>query len=177
MNADLRTMPKPIKGAGLTNAGVVVLQFLLILLFETIEYEVGKVGVITGLALFLAVGGGFYLGRPGTSFANVVNPPISFFISSVIIIATIGGAGTHVTKFGLDLVRSLGGAAPYLGIATIAGWAGHLWISRKPKSVKTKVADFVVADSVVADSVVAKTIADDSFSADSFFDTPEEDGK
>ena len=133
MKADLATLPKPIKGAGLTSAGVVVLQFLVILPLETIEYEFGKVGIITGVALFIAVAGGFYLGRPGTSFASVVNPPIAFFLTSVVLIATVGGAGAHVTKFGLDLVKTLGGVAPYLGVATIAGWVGHLWISRKAK--------------------------------------------
>ena len=132
MSADIRNLPKPIKGAGLTNAGVVVLQFLLILLLETIEYSIGKIGIITGLAIIFAVAGGFYLGRPGTTFATVVNPPISFFITTVVLIATIGGSGLHVTKFGLDLVTSLGAAAPYLGIATIAGWIYHLWIVRSP---------------------------------------------
>ena len=131
MSNDLRTLPKPIKGAGLTNAGVVVLQFLLILLFETIEYSVGKVGIITGLAIVVASVGGFYLGRPGTSFATVVNPPIAFFITTIILISTIGGAGLHVAKFGLDLVQTLGGAAPYLVIATVAGWGWHWWQNRK----------------------------------------------
>ncbi len=129
MSADIRTLPKPIKGAGLTNAGVVVLQFLLILLFETIEYSIGKVGIITGIALIVAVAGGFYLGRPGTTFASVVNPPISFFITTVVLIATVGGSGLHVTKFGLDLVTTLGGAAPYLGVATLAGWIWHLRVT------------------------------------------------
>ena len=131
MSNDLRTLPKPFKGAGLTNAGVVVLQFLLILLFETIEYSVGKVGIITGIAIVLAIAGGFYLGRPGTSFATVVNPPIAFFITTIILISTIGGAGLHVAKFGLDLVQTLGGAAPYLVIATVAGWGWHWWQNRK----------------------------------------------
>ena len=134
MSADIRTLPKPIKGAGLTNAGVVILQFLLILLLETIEYSVGKVGIITGLAIILAIAGGFYLGRPGTSFATVVNPPISFFITTMVLIATVGGAGLHVAKFGLDLVTTLGGAAPYLGIATVVGWIYHFWIVRSPSS-------------------------------------------
>ena len=131
MSTELRTLPKPIKGAGLTNAGVVVLQFLLILLFETVEYSVGKVGIITGLAIVLAIAGGFYLGRPGTSFATVVNPPIAFFITTIILISTIGGAGLHVAKFGLDLVQTLGGAALYLVIATVAGWGWHWWQNRK----------------------------------------------
>jgi len=134
MNTDLKSlqsMPKPIKGAGLTNAGIVVLQSLLILLVETIEYAIGKVGIITGFALIVAVIGGFYLGRPGTTFTAVVNPPIAFFVSTVILISTIGGAGLHVAKFGLDLVTSLGGAAPYLVLATAGGWAWHFWTSRK----------------------------------------------
>ena len=134
MSTNIRTLPKPIKGAGLTNAGVVLLQFLLILLLETIEYSFGKVGIITGLTIIFAMAGGFYLGRPGTTFATVVNPPISFFITTIVLIATIGGSGFHVTKFGLDLVTTLGGAAPYLGIATIVGWIYHLWIVRSPSS-------------------------------------------
>ena len=133
MSTDLRTLPKPIKGAGLTNAGVVLLQFLLILLFETIEYSVGKVGIITGVAIILSSLGGFYLGRQGTAFATVVNPPIAFFITTVILIATVGGAGLHVAKFGLDLVTTLGGAAPYLVITTIAGWAWYWWSNREEK--------------------------------------------
>jgi len=133
MSTDIRTLPKPIKGRGLTSAGVVVLQFLLILLVETIEYSAAKVGIFTGIALILAVAGGFYLGRPGTTFATVVNPPIAFFISTIILIATVGGAKFHITKFSIDLVSSLGGAAPYLGVATVAGWGWHLWIARKAK--------------------------------------------
>ena len=136
MSTDIRNLPKPIKGAGLTNAGVVILQFLLIILFETIEYSVGKVGIITGLAIIVAVAGGFYLGRAGTSFATVVNPPIVFFFTSVVLIATVGGAGVHVAKFGLDLVTTLGGAAPYLVVATVIGWGWHLWIGRKEKKAK-----------------------------------------
>ena len=133
MKADVANLPKPLKGAGLTSAGVVVFQFLVILLLETIEYELGKVGIITGVALFVAMAGGFYLGRPGTSFASVVNPPISLLLISVLLIVTLGGAGVHVTKFSLDIVRTLGGAAPYLGVVTIAGWVGHLWIGRQAK--------------------------------------------
>jgi len=136
MSADLHTVPRPIKGLGLTSAGVVVLQFLIILLVETIEYSLGKVGIATGVALFAALGSGFYLGRPGTSFATVVNPPIALFITSIILIATIGGAGLHLAKFGLDLVTTLGGAAPYLAIATIAGWGWHLWSQYQSKKDK-----------------------------------------
>lgn len=132
----VRTLPKPIKGAGLTSAGVVLLQFLLILLVETIEYSLGKIGIITGIALIAAVAGGFYLGRPGTGFAAVVNPPIVLFVTTIILIATIGGAGLHPAKFGLDLITSLGGAAPYLAIATVAGWGWYLFHQIKAKRVE-----------------------------------------
>ena len=133
-----RTLPKPIKGAGLTSAGVVVLQFLLILLAETLEYSLGKVGAITGISLIIAVAGGIYLGRPGTSFAAAVNPPIALFISTIILIATIGGAGLHAAKFGLDLVTSLGAAAPYLAIATVGGWGWYLFHHLQAKRMKAK---------------------------------------
>ncbi len=136
MSTELRALPKPIKGAGLTNPGVVVLQFLLILLVETIEYSATKVGVITGVALIIALAGGIYLGRSGTIFTAVVNPPISFFISSVILIATIGGAGVHVAKFGLDLVQTLGGAAPYLVLGTALGWGWYFWSKHQENSEK-----------------------------------------
>ena len=64
-----RALPNPIKGPGLTNAGVILIQFLLILLIETFEYSISKVGIITGLAIIISVAGGIYLGREGTSFA------------------------------------------------------------------------------------------------------------
>ena len=131
-----RTLPTPIKGAGLTSAGVVVLQFLLILLAETLEYSLGKVGAITGISLIIAVAGGIYLGRPGTSFAAAVNPPIALFISTIILIATIGGAGLHAAKFGLDLVTSLGAAAPYLAIATVGGWGWYLFHQIQAKRMR-----------------------------------------
>ena len=135
IRAGSHTLPKPIKGAGLTSAGVVVLQFLLILLAETIEYSLGKIGIITGIALIAAVAGGIYLGRPGTSFAAAVNPPIVLFIATIILIATIGGAGLHPAKFGLDLVTSLGGVAPYLAVATVGGWGWYLFHRLKAKRV------------------------------------------
>jgi hypothetical protein len=107
---------KPIKGPGLTNAGVILLQFLVILVAEAFEYQFTKVGVITGIALLFAFFGAIYLGRPGTAFAAVVNPPIAFFCSTIFLMATIGGTGLHLTKIGVDLIANLGGVAPFLAI-------------------------------------------------------------
>ena len=72
---------KAVKGPGLKVPGVVILQFLLIFIFEALEYTFTKVGFFTGLAIFVSFLGGLYLGRPGTSYTNAVNPPISFLIS------------------------------------------------------------------------------------------------
>ena len=116
-----------IKGPGLTNAGIVVLQFLLILLVETIEYSFTKVGIATGIAILLAIFGGYYLGRPGTTFTTAVNPPIALFISTVLLIGTVGGSGLHIARFGLDFVTTFGASAPYLIIGTGLGWVNHLW--------------------------------------------------
>ncbi len=126
MTADLKALPKPIKGPGLTVPGVIVLQFLLILLAEFIEYRFTKVGVITGVALLIAFAGGLYLGRNGTSYSAVVNPPISFLVATIFLMITVGGVGLKVTKIGLDLVTSLAGVAPFLVIGAGIGWIIHL---------------------------------------------------
>ena len=124
---NIQTLHKPIEGPGLTNPGIVVLQFLLILLTETIEYSFTKVGVATGIAILLSIFGGYYLGRPGTTFVIAVNPPIAFFISTILLIGTLGGAGLHLARFGLDFVTTFGAVAPYLIIGTGLGWVNHLW--------------------------------------------------
>ena len=82
----------PIKGPGLTKAGVAVLQFLLIFFFAAIELLFRhSYGIITGLALWIAFFGGTYLGRKGTAYVNAVAPPISLLIISVLLMPTIGG--------------------------------------------------------------------------------------
>ncbi|MEI6041519.1 MAG: hypothetical protein WCQ78_04705 [Actinomycetes bacterium] len=126
---------KAVKGPGLKTAGIIILQFLFIFLIEALEYEVTKVGRITGIALILCSIGGLYLGRTGTSLVNAVNPPIALLIATLFIMSLLGGAGLHATKIGLDLVTSLAGVAPYLITATLIGWAGHFAKSKsKAKS-------------------------------------------
>ena len=120
---------KPIAGPGLTVPGVVILQFLVIFLFEAIEFSFTKVGLLTGIAILLAIGGGLYLGRTGTSLAVAVNPPLAFFFSTILLMVTIGGVGLHVTKIGLDLVTSLSGVAPYLITGAVIAWIAHFTLS------------------------------------------------
>jgi hypothetical protein len=122
---------KAVKGPGLKVPGVIVLQFLLIFIFEVLEYTFTKVGFFTGLAILIAFLGGLYLGRPGTSFTNAVNPPIAFLISTLFIIATIGGTGFSIGKIGLELITTLSSVAPWLIIGAVIAWAAHFALLRK----------------------------------------------
>lgn len=124
---------KPIKGPGLTVPGIVILQGLLILIAETLEYAIGKIGAITGIALLLAIGGGIYLGRKGSEFANAVNPPLAFLFSTILVLCTLGGVGLHVARLGLDLVTALAGVAPYLLIGALLSWGYYIYAMRKAK--------------------------------------------
>ncbi len=122
---------KAVKGPGLKVPGVVILQFLLIFIFEVFEYTFIKVGFFTGLAILVSFLGGLYLGRPGTSFTNAVNPPIAFLISTLVILATVGGAGFSPGKIGLELITTLSAVAPWLITGAIIAWAAHFALMRK----------------------------------------------
>ena len=119
-----QTRAKAIKGPGLKGAGIIVLQFLLIFIFESIEYAIGKVGTITGISLLLVSIAGLLLGRNGTSLTNAINPPLAFFFSTILIMSLFGGAGLHPTRIGLDLVTSMASTAPYLIVSALIGWIG-----------------------------------------------------
>jgi hypothetical protein len=122
---------KAVKGPGLKVPGVVILQFLLIFIFEILEYSVTRIGFFTGLAILVAFLGGLYLGRPGTSFTNAVNPPISLLVSTLIIMATVGGIGFSPSKVGLELITSLSAVAPWLIVGAVIAWAAHFALQRK----------------------------------------------
>ena len=122
---------KAVKGPGLKVPGVVILQFLFIFIFEILEYTFTKVGFFTGLAILVSFLGGLYLGRPGTSFTNAVNPPIAFLISTLFIMATIGGTGFSPGKVGLELVTTLSSVAPWLITGAVIAWAAHFALLRK----------------------------------------------
>ena len=126
---------KPIKGPGLTKAGVAVLQFLVIFFFASIEMIFrSSYGIITGLALWIAFFGGIYLGRNGTAYVNAVAAPISLLISSIILMPTLGGGSLQPSKFLLDLVAGLAAVAFYLLSGAAIAWL--IWF--KKERVKNK---------------------------------------
>jgi hypothetical protein len=122
---------KAVKGPGLKVPGVIVLQFLLIFIFEILEYSITKVGFFTGLAILISFLGGLYLGRPGTSFTNAVNPPIVFLVSTLLIMATVGGIGFSPAKVGLEVITTLSSVAPWMITGAVIAWAAHFALMRK----------------------------------------------
>ena len=116
---------KAIKSPGLKPAGIVVLQFLAIFFFESIEYAITKVGFFTGVIMIAVTIGGLILGRKGTALTNAINPPLAFFFSTIFIMSIFGGAGLHPTRIGLDLVTSMASVAPFLIISALIGWVGY----------------------------------------------------
>jgi len=113
----------PIKGPGLTKAGVVVLQFLLIFFFMAVELIFrNSLGIITCLAIWIAFFGGIYLGRKGTAYVNAVSPPVSLLISSFLLMPTIGGSSFAPTKFLIDLVSGLASVSFYLLSGAAVAW-------------------------------------------------------
>lgn len=121
---------KPIKGPGLTKAGVAVLQFLVIFFCAAIEMIFrSSYGIITGLALWIAFFGGIYLGRKGTAYVNAVAAPISLLLSSIILMPTLGGGSLQPSQFLLDLVAGLAAVAFYLLSGAAIAWL--IWFKKE----------------------------------------------
>ena len=120
------------KSEGLTAPGVVLLQSLLILLFETLEFIFTKVGPVTGVAIWVSFFGGIFLGRKGTTFTAVVTPPLALFLSTVFIICTVGGARFHIARIGLDLITSLSSLSVFLISGALISWS-YYFISNRRK--------------------------------------------
>ena len=121
---------KPIKGPGLTKAGVAVLQFLTIFFFAAIELLFrNSYGIITGLAMWIAFFGGTYLGRKGTAYVNAVAPPISLLIASILLMPTLGGGSLRPSKFLLDLIAGLAAVSFYLLSGAAVAW--FIWYKKE----------------------------------------------
>jgi hypothetical protein len=113
----------PVKGAGLTKPGIVILQFILIAFVAMVEiFFRSNVGFITGIALWLAYYGALIYGRTGTTYVAVVNPPIAFALATLLLLPTVGGLSLSITRLGVDLVTGLASVAPFLISASAFGW-------------------------------------------------------
>ena len=123
----------PIKGPGLTKPGVIILQFLVIFLFQAVELLFrSSLGIITALAIWIAFFGAIYLGRSGTLYVAAVAPPISLLISSFLLMPTVGGGSFAPTKFLIDLVSGLASVSFYLLSGAAITW--FLWFKQEKTS-------------------------------------------
>ncbi|MFM8632491.1 MAG: hypothetical protein ACKOCG_01565 [Candidatus Nanopelagicus sp.] len=126
----------PIKGPGLTKPGVVILQFLVIFVFEAIELIFrNSLGIITCLAIWIAFFGAIYLGRVGTAYVTAVAPPVSLLLASIILMPTVGGASFAPTKLLIDLVAGLASVSFYLLSGAAVAW--FIWF-RKERNLNTQ---------------------------------------
>ncbi|MFM8190845.1 MAG: hypothetical protein ACKN88_01525 [Candidatus Nanopelagicus sp.] len=126
----------PIKGPGLTKPGVVILQFLVIFVFEAIEIIFrNSLGIITCLAIWIAFFGAIYLGRVGTAYVTAVAPPVSLLLASIILMPTVGGGSFAPTKLLIDLVAGLASVSFYLLSGAAVAW--FIWF-RKERNLNTQ---------------------------------------
>ena len=113
----------PVKGAGLTKPGVVILQFLFISLVALIEiFFRSNVGFLTGIAIWIAYYFAIIYGRAGTTYAAVVNPPIAFAFATLLLLPSVGGISLSISRIGVDLVSGLASVAPFLITGSLFGW-------------------------------------------------------
>ena len=120
----------PIKGPGLTKPGVVILQFLVIFLFEAVEILFrNSLGIITCLAIWIAFFGAIYLGRPGTAYVTAVAPPVSLLIASIILMPTLGSGSFAPTALLIDLVAGLASVSFYLLSGAAVAW--FFWFKKE----------------------------------------------
>ena len=120
----------PLKGPGLTKPGVVILQFLIIFLFQAVEILFrNSLGIITCLAIWIAFFGAIYLGRPGTAYVTAVAPPVSLLIASIILMPTLGGGSFAPTELLIDLVAGLASVSFYLLTGAAVAW--FIWFKKE----------------------------------------------
>ena len=120
----------PLKGPGFTKPGVVILQFLVIFLFEAVEILFrNSLGIITCLAIWIAFFGAIYLGRAGTAYVTAVAPPVSLLISSIILMPTLGGGSFAPTELLIDLVAGLASVSFYLLTGAAVAW--FIWFKKE----------------------------------------------
>ena len=128
-----------IQGPGLKKQGIVILQTIFIGFFVFIEMTLRSgVGILTGIAICLALYGSLRFGRIGTTYVSVVTPPLAFAASVLAMI--ILREGLRPSRVGIDFIAALASVAPYLIIGAVYGWYVYLNQIAKSKPSKRKVA-------------------------------------
>jgi len=131
------SIKNPIQGPGLTAPGVVILQFLFITFIAMIEiFFRNGVGVMTGVAIWLAYFGGIKLGRPGTLYPAVVNPPIAFAAAMIVLMPTIGSASLKPTRLAVELFAALASEATFLITGAAVAWV--IYLTKKKQGSLTR---------------------------------------
>ena len=131
------SIKSPIQGPGLTAPGVVILQFLFITFIAMIEiFFRNGVGVMTGVAIWLAYFGGIKLGRPGTLYPAVVNPPIAFAAAMIVLMPTIGSASLKPTRLAVELFAALASEATFLITGAAVAWV--IYLTKKKQGSLTR---------------------------------------
>ena len=120
-----------IQGPGLKKPGVVILQTIFIAFFVFIEMTIRTgVGVLTGIAICVALYGSLRFGRPGTTYVSVVTPPLAF--AGSVLALTMVLDGFRPSRVGIDFIAALASEAPFLIIAAIYGW--FVYLNQKAKA-------------------------------------------
>ena len=124
-----------IQGPGLKKEGIVVLQTLFIAFFVFIEMTIRTgVGILTGIAICVALYGSLRFGRPGTTYVSVVTPPLAFAGSALVITILLGGF--RPSRIGIDFIAALASEAPFLILAAAYGW--FVYLNQKAKGKPSK---------------------------------------
>ena len=124
-----------IQGPGLKKPGIIILQTLFIGLFVFIEMTIRTgVGVMTGIAICVALIGSLRFGRPGTTYVSVVTPPLAFAASALFV--TILLDGFKPSRVGIDFISALASEAPFLIISALYGW--FVYFNQKAKRKPSK---------------------------------------
>ena len=124
-----------IQGPGLKKPGIIILQTLFIGLFVFIEMTIRTgVGVMTGIAICVALLGSLRFGRPGTTYVSVVTPPLAFAGSALFV--TILLDGFNPSRIGIDFISALASEAPFLIVSALYGW--FVYFNQKAKRKPSK---------------------------------------
>lgn len=128
-----------IQGPGLKKQGIIVLQTAFIGFFVFIEMTVRTgVGILTGIAICIALYGSLRFGRPGTTYVAVVTPPLAFAATALLM--TIVLDGFRPSRVGIDFIAALASQAPFLIVSALYGWFVYLNEKAKKKPSKARAA-------------------------------------